>query len=134
MGEQAGRPNGEAEGPLTENQEIPALVVSRDELQFNAHGVCMRIPLHTLMSKGDAGAVGLLLYAVVLQLRDVNHSLHALATVAQAQQARVEGMTSGGAQQIVGDVIKHLKDLRIFPPEVAGAVLRPAGGDGRDTG
>lgn len=131
---EAGRPNGEEEGPLTESQDIPALVVSRDELAFTAHGKCVRIPLHTLMNGGNAGAVGLLLYAVVLKLSDIDFSMRKLAEVAETQQGRIEHMTGGGAQGIVAAVVHHLGELGIFPPGALGAQVRSTGGDGKDPG
>ena len=128
-GNLSGRPNDEQEEPLTAVEEIQPLHVSRERLTFRARDQVVHIPLHELMDRGDSAAVPLLLYALVLKLQDIDVSMRALAGVAQVSAARVEELQGGGANQIIGDVVKGLREMGIFPPPIPGAP-GPAG-DGR---
>ena len=132
MPEEPGRPNGEQEEPLTAVEEVPPLHVSRERLTFRARDEVVHIPLHELMERGDSAAVPLLLYALVLKLQDIDVSMRALAGVAMTQAARVEALQGGGANQIIGDVVKGLREMGVFPPPIPGAPS-PAGDGGGPT-
>ncbi|MCP4868272.1 MAG: hypothetical protein GY898_06090 [Proteobacteria bacterium] len=121
MPEQPGRPNGGKAQPLSAVEDIPPLYVSRERLTFHAHGKVVHIPLDELMERGDSAAVPLLLYGLVLKLQDIDASMRTLAGIATAQAERVQELQGGGAQQIVGDVVKGLREMGVFPPPIPGA-------------
>lgn len=106
---------------LTGTGPAPVFAIERERLTFVLDGVTVHVKLDDLVKGAVIGhsPIALLLYAVVLKLHDVDLSLRKALKLSEDQIARVS--TTLGPDEVIGAVVRHLKDLGLPIPGKGGS-------------
>lgn len=105
---------------LTETAPDPVLAIEGERLTFILDGLTVHVPLRDLLKAAAAGhgLMGLLLYAVVLKLHDVDNTMRRALKLSEDQIARVSSKL--GPDEAIGAIVRHLKEMGFPMPGQGG--------------